>query len=98
MITGPAFANIRWATYLLFTISNGFIIFPAVYFFFPETKGYSLEDLDLVFAKAHDEGVSPVKVARYRDIPKAGSREAERVLGRTESAKEKSAPVHREEA
>lgn len=45
MITGPAFANIRWGTCkwlsvclvksltdsdLLFTISNGFIIFPVV--------------------------------------------------------------------
>lgn len=36
-------------------------IIPAVFFFFPETKGRSLEELDLMFASAHDEHINPVK-------------------------------------
>ena len=45
MATGPMFANIRWGTYALFAALNGVVIFPVVYFFFPETKRYSLEDV-----------------------------------------------------
>lgn len=45
MATGPMFANIRWGTYALFAAVNGLIIFPTVFFFFPETKRYSLEDV-----------------------------------------------------
>jgi hypothetical protein len=45
MATGPMFANIQWGTYALFAALNGLVIFPSVYFFFPETKKYSLEDV-----------------------------------------------------
>ena len=40
--------------------------------------------LDLIFAVANAEGASPVKVAKrpQGDLPKAGSLEAEQVLGR----------------
>ena len=43
-------------------------IIPCVYFFFPEPKGRSLEELDVIFASAHKDGVSPVK--RAKDMPK----------------------------
>jgi len=59
---------------------NAFII-PCVYFFFPETAGRSLEDMDVVFALAHLEGVSPVTVSLRKDIPAAGTPEADRILG-----------------
>lgn len=49
---------------------------------FPETKRYSLEELDLVFAVAHESGENPVAVSLSGDIPAAGSPEAERILGR----------------
>ncbi|KAF9058050.1 general substrate transporter [Panaeolus papilionaceus] len=79
MITGPAFQNIQWRTYIVFAACN-FAIIPAVYFFFPETAGRSLEDMDVIFAIAHKEGVSPVKVSFRKDLPEAGSIEAQRIL------------------
>ncbi|KAJ3800458.1 hypothetical protein GGU11DRAFT_773393, partial [Lentinula aff. detonsa] len=80
MITGPAFQNISWGTYIVFAALNAFIV-PIVYFFFPETAGRSLEDMDVVFALAYLEKVSPVAVSLRKDVPPAGSPEAERILG-----------------
>ena len=64
----------------MFASLNAFII-PVVYFFFPETSGRSLEDMDVVFALAHNEGVSPVKVSLRDNVPLAGSPEADKILG-----------------
>jgi hypothetical protein len=80
MITGPAFENISWKTYIIFACLNAAII-PSVYLFFPETAGRSLEDMDVIFALAYNEGVSPVGVSLRKDIPLAGSVEANRILG-----------------
>lgn len=80
MVTGPAFSSIGWRTYIVFAALNAFII-PIVYFFFPETKGRSLEDMDVIFALAYNEGVSPVGVSLRDDIPPAGSPEADEILG-----------------
>lgn len=63
MITPPAFANLQYNTYTMFAVFNAALI-PVVYFFFPEPKGRSLEELDVIFAKAHSEGISPVRVAK----------------------------------
>ncbi|KAI0771581.1 general substrate transporter [Trametes elegans] len=82
MVTGPSFNNIGWGTYIVFAALNAFIV-PVVYFFFPETAGRSLEDMDVVFALAHNEGVSPVGVSLRKDIPPAGSPEADEILGIT---------------
>lgn len=60
---------------------NIVIIFPVVLIWFPETKKYSLEELDLIFAIAHEQGVNPVKISRSGDIPEAGTPEAEAILG-----------------
>ncbi|EOA88184.1 uncharacterized protein SETTUDRAFT_160662 [Exserohilum turcica Et28A] len=49
MITPPAFANLSYNTYTMFAVFNAAII-PSVYFFFPEPKGRSLEELDVIFA------------------------------------------------
>ncbi|KAM3414864.1 hypothetical protein BST61_g10007 [Cercospora zeina] len=67
MITPPAFATLGYQTYIIFAVLNTAII-PCVYLFFPEPKGRSLEELDVIFASAHADGVSPVK--RARDMPK----------------------------
>ncbi|KDQ64884.1 hypothetical protein JAAARDRAFT_240916 [Jaapia argillacea MUCL 33604] len=80
MVTGPSFQNISWGTYIVFAALNALII-PVVYLFFPETAGRSLEDMDVVFALAHMEGVSPVKVSLRKDVPPAGSPEADAILG-----------------
>ncbi|OJA17016.1 hypothetical protein AZE42_00550 [Rhizopogon vesiculosus] len=76
MVTGPSFNNISWGTYIVFAALNAFII-PIVYFFFPETAGH----MDVIFALAYNEGVSPVQVSLRKDVPLAGSPEADRILG-----------------
>ena len=68
-------------TYAFFAACNIVIILPVVWIWFPETKKYSLEELDLIFAIAHDQGVNPVGISRRGDLPPAGSKEAEDILG-----------------
>ncbi|KAG1724917.1 general substrate transporter [Suillus lakei] len=80
MVVGPAFNNISWRTYIVFAAMNAAIV-PIVYFFFPETGGRSLEDLDVVFALAYITGEDPVKTSLRKDVPLAGSREADEILG-----------------
>ncbi|KAL9941696.1 hypothetical protein ACHAQF_009179 [Verticillium nonalfalfae] len=63
MITPPAFANLQWKTYVMFAVFNAALI-PCVYIYFPETSKRSLEEIDLYFARAWSEGVSPVKMAK----------------------------------
>ncbi|GAB7363377.1 hypothetical protein MBLNU230_g3656t1 [Neophaeotheca triangularis] len=74
MITPPAFANLEYQTYIMFAVFNAAII-PSVYFFFPEPKGRSLEELDVIFASSHADGVNPVK--RAREMPKLQGAELE---------------------
>ncbi len=40
-------------------------------------------DMDVVFALAYNEGVSPVAVSLRKDVPPAGSAEADEILGLT---------------
>ena len=37
--------------------------------------------MDVIFALAYNEGVSPVSVSLRKDVPVAGSKEANRILG-----------------
>lgn len=48
-ITPIAIENIGWKTYIIFAILNATWV-PIIYFFFPETKGLELEDVDSLFA------------------------------------------------
>lgn len=41
----------------------------------------SFSDMDVVFALAYNEGVSPVAVSLRKDVPLAGSPEANKILG-----------------
>lgn len=50
----------------MFAVFNAAII-PCVWWFFPETKGRTLEELDVVFAKANAEGTNPVSEAKHMD-------------------------------
>lgn len=88
MITSPAFASISWGTYIIFAAFNAAIV-PIVYFFFPETAGRSLEDMDVVFALAYNEGVNPVGVSLRKGIPLAGTSEADEILGISGEDREK---------
>ena len=40
-------------------------------------------DMDVIFALAYKEGVSPVGVSLRKDIPSAGTPEADEILGIT---------------
>ena len=48
MVTPPAFASIGYNTYTVFACINAFMV-PCVYFFYPETAGRSLEEMDEIF-------------------------------------------------
>ena len=49
-ITPIALTNIGYKTYIIFAVLNSCWV-PIIYFFFPETKGLELEDVDRFFAK-----------------------------------------------
>lgn len=55
MISPPAFDNLKNHTFTMFGAFN-FIFMPIVYMFYPETKRRGLEEMDLFFADAHQEG------------------------------------------
>lgn len=63
MITPIMITNIGWGTYLFFAIVNACFL-PIIYFFYPETKRRSLEEIDIIFAKGYCEKMSYVKAAR----------------------------------
>lgn len=51
-----------WGCYLFFALVN-FLWVPVIFFFYPETAGRTLEEIDIVFAKAHTDGSQPWRVA-----------------------------------
>lgn len=48
MVSPVAFSNIKYNTYTVFACINAFMV-PCVYFFYPETAGRSLEEMDEIF-------------------------------------------------
>jgi hypothetical protein len=62
MITPVLITSIGWGTYLFFAVLNALFI-PFIYFFYPETSGRSLEEIDLIFAKGYIEKKSYVVAA-----------------------------------
>jgi hypothetical protein len=67
-------------TAYLFTAVFNAAIFPCVWLFFPEPKGRSLEELDVIFAIAHAKKENPVRTAR--ETPRLQGPELERELER----------------
>jgi sugar porter (SP) family MFS transporter len=67
MITPVLITQISWGTYLLFGALNACFI-PIIYFFYPETSGRSLEEIDLIFAKGYTEKMSYVHAAKQLPI------------------------------
>ena len=63
MITPVLITSINWGTYLLFAALNACFI-PIIYFFYPETSGRSLEEIDLIFAKGYLEKMNYVHAAK----------------------------------
>ncbi|KFY94710.1 hypothetical protein V500_03104 [Pseudogymnoascus sp. VKM F-4518 (FW-2643)] len=57
MTIPPSFANIGYKTYIIYAVLNATFI-PIIYFFLVETKGRSLEEIDVIFAAPGN----PVKI------------------------------------
>lgn len=74
MITPVMIDAIGWGTYLFFAAWNAVFI-PVMYFFYPETAGRSLEEIDLIFAKGYLENMSYVTAAK--ELPKLTDAEIE---------------------
>jgi sugar porter (SP) family MFS transporter len=74
MITPVMIDNIGWATYLVFAVINA-CFFPVIYFFFPETKKRSLEEIDIIFAKGFLENMSYVRASK--ELPYLNDQEIE---------------------
>ncbi|OBA21718.1 general substrate transporter [Metschnikowia bicuspidata var. bicuspidata NRRL YB-4993] len=64
MITPVCFSNIRHYTYLIFAAIN-FLMVPVVFLLYPETKGRTLEEMDMIFAKTPvDKPWMSVRIAK----------------------------------
>lgn len=51
-VTLVGFDNIGYEYYIVYVCTNLFLILPVVYFFFPETKGRSLEEVEELFLRS----------------------------------------------
>lgn len=76
MVTPIMLANISWGTYLFFAVVNACFL-PVIYFFYPETKRRSLEEIDIIFAKGFVENISYVKASQ--DLPYLSPAEVEQM-------------------
>lgn len=76
MATPVMISNIKWGTYLFFAVVN-FCFIPVIYFFYPETKRRSLEEIDIIFAKGYMENMSYVKASF--ELPYLSDREVEQM-------------------
>ena len=65
LVTPDMLSTIKWGTYIFFA-AFCLLAFAFTYFFVPETKGKSLEDMDLVFGDnaAHIEKAHLVRIAK----------------------------------
>jgi sugar porter (SP) family MFS transporter len=63
MITPVLISSIGWGTYLFFAVLNALFL-PVIYFFYPETSGRSLEEIDLIFTKGYMENIGYVRAAK----------------------------------
>ncbi|SCU90193.1 LAMI_0E01002g1_1 [Lachancea mirantina] len=74
MFTPVFISDAKWGCYLFFAVIN-WIYIPVIFFFYPETAGRSLEEIDIIFAKSHTDGVMPWRVAAT--LPKLSYSEIE---------------------
>lgn len=72
MITPVCFERIKHHTYLIFAGIN-FLMIPVFFFLYPETKGRTLEEMDLIFAKTPEwQPWKSVKIAREMPFAHSG--------------------------
>jgi hypothetical protein len=94
VLTQPAsaaIANIAWRFYIIFAVLN-FVWFPIIWFFYVETKGLSLEEVDLMFKIKYNAG----KAMTYKEAAKLAKEEADTVR-KSESQTKKEVYIEMEE-
>lgn len=62
-ITPVGLSTLSYQFYIIWAVMNIVLIFPCVYFLFPETKGLSLEKIDEIFIESSNI-FQPVWVAK----------------------------------
>lgn len=67
-ITPTIITNIKWRSYLIFTVTN-FAFALMFYFFYPETKGLTLESIDKLFSENSTMLMGFVDTKQYRNTP-----------------------------
>ena len=100
MTIPTSFANLGWKTYIYYAVFNAVFV-PIIYFFLVETKGRSLEELDVVFATPGDpvknEKRLPHDIAIEAAKMALGLEDADSESGSPEKSVENVAQVHMEE-
>ncbi|KAJ5692653.1 hypothetical protein N7462_002076 [Penicillium macrosclerotiorum] len=74
-VTPVGFSTIENRYYIIFAVINAAIV-PAVYFFFPETKGRSLEEIDEIFSRSKNI-FDPPRIAREMQKMQIGEAHSE---------------------
>ncbi|KXH54058.1 hypothetical protein CSAL01_01964 [Colletotrichum salicis] len=82
MITPVIINRLQWKAYLIFVITN-FLFVPIIYFFYPETSNFRLEDIDEFFTS----GGNPVKVAKEMSKAMRAGNDAEKLSSVSEKEK-----------
>lgn len=84
-VTPIGINSIHWKFYIIWTIFN-FSFIPITYFFYPETSGRRLEDIDALFRENHSiwiykdkDAISTQRPQKYRDVEEGEIKNAGRV-------------------
>ena len=62
-VSPPGFDSLSYKYFIIYAVLNWFLALPTVYFFFPETQGLHLEDVDRIFLESSNM-FQPVRVAK----------------------------------
>jgi hypothetical protein len=92
IMTPSAIANISWRFYIIFAVLN-FTWFPVVWFFYIETKGLSLEEVDRMFKIKYHAG----KGMSYKEAARLAKDETEELKIREAQGGDKAVVVQVEE-
>jgi len=87
-ITPTAIVNLGFKLYIIWAVLNALVV-PVTWFFYPETAGRSLEDVDAVF-KREKFGVTRVRNRGMRRAEGVETGNVEEVRGRVETMLEQS--------
>ncbi|CAH7676241.1 general substrate transporter [Phakopsora pachyrhizi] len=87
----PAVEQIGWKIYLIFMCFN-FSFVPVMYFFYPETKGKSLEEIDQLFGDGISADIRHQSISQYKSSSNGG--DAIRTLSQERSSLEAGNPSY----